>query len=102
MDWLGDIKASHSQARDLRDQFFTFETETEKNQSHKIRLRPRLKSYGHKRQDQYQDLWYTVLIFETKIEMSLKIFNWFLDVRTNAESLVDLWVKQGCIRLLEA
>ena len=40
---LGDIKASHSQARDLREQFFTFETETEKNQSHKIRLRQRLK-----------------------------------------------------------
>ena len=62
----------------------------EKNQSHKKRLRPRLKSFGLKRQGQYLDLWYTVLIFETKTKMSLKRHNLSLDVRTNAETLVDL------------
>ena len=34
---------NHSCGRDLRDQFFTFETMTEKNSSHKTRLRTRMK-----------------------------------------------------------
>ena len=50
------------------------------------------KSFGLKRQDQYLDLWYTVLIFETKTEMDFKSHNRLLDVRTNDDSLADLFV----------
>ena len=78
-----------------RPVFFTFETK--KFQSHKIRPRPRLKSFGLKRQDQYQDLWYTVLIFETKTALGLKRHSRPLYVKTNDESLADLWWKPICL-----
>ena len=81
--------------KSARPVFFTFETE--KFQSHKIRPRPRLKSFGLKRQDQYQDLWYTVLIFETKTALGLKRHSRPLYVKTNDESLADLWWKPTCL-----
>ena len=55
------------------------------------RPRQRLKSFGLKRQDQYQDLWYTVLVFETKSALGLKRHSRPLYVKTNDESLADLW-----------
>ena len=54
--------------RDLRDQFFSFEAETETEKPWSYKMRPRLKSFGLRLRDQYRDWQILVSIDETDTE----------------------------------